>query len=145
VDLLTHPFVAALWISLLLAVTRGLTHKVIRKTEWRRSDFYLGVPLLLSVLTSSLVFVADTADQLGRTGTTMSTGSASEKLAAVAWIVALCLPLLLLAISCHQDLDQDLDDRPDLKKKQTIVLGGLMNTTGVIVLAALLYVLRWHR
>lgn len=50
-------YIIALGIPIALIVIGGLVKKIVRGSTWQAADFYLGVELALSSVTSSLIYV----------------------------------------------------------------------------------------
>lgn len=128
--MLTNQYLIALGIPTILILSGAFAKKLVRGSDWQRSDFYLGVELSLAAMASALVYVFD----LAKLTSSPPAGSAGvpEKLAATATFLALCFFLLLWVLSTHQDWER----RSQNPRGQLIWLGVLANVVGAGLLAA---------
>jgi hypothetical protein len=117
------PYILAVGIPLMLIACGAFARKLVRGSEWIRSDFFLGVELALAAMASSLVFVSELAQS-------SDTGLLQNKaLLAGAYAVA-CFFFLLWVMAVHQDWEK----RPQDFRGQLIWLGGFSNLIGIALL-----------
>lgn len=103
-SILSHPYVIALGIPVLLIFCGAFAKKLVRGSKWQRSDFFLGVELSLAAMASAMVYVADLA-RVVRAGNE-APATVTQQLAATAAFLAVCFFLLLWVLSTHQDWEQ---------------------------------------
>jgi hypothetical protein len=126
---LNNPYLIALGIPLILIACGAFARKLVRGSNWQRSDFFLGVELALAAMASALVYVFDLA-KLSSSAQPMD--AVARKIAATATFLALCFFLLLWVLTTHQDWEK----RPHNRMGQIIWLGFLANFVGAALLAA---------
>jgi hypothetical protein len=119
----------AVGIPIVLIVSGALAKKLVRGSNWQRSDFYLGVELSLAAMASALVYVFDLAKL---TSSAATVPGLPHKIAATASFLALCFFLLLWVLSTHQDWER----RSQNPRGQLVWLGLLANIVGAGLLAA---------
>jgi hypothetical protein len=120
----------ALGIPVVLIISGALAKKLVRGSDWQRSDFYLGVELSLAAMASALVYVFDLAKLMSSQPVTEP--GLPQKIAATASFLALCFFLLLWVLSTHQDWER----RSQNPRGQLVWLGLLANIVGAGLLAA---------
>jgi hypothetical protein len=104
VTLLNNPYLVALGIPLILIFSGALAKKLIRGSEWRRTDFFWGVELALAAMASALVYLFDLA-KVTLDGSSPA-ATVSERMVATASFLALCFFILLWVLSVHQDWER---------------------------------------
>jgi hypothetical protein len=105
---LTNPYVTALGVPLVLIFSGAFAKKLVRGTEWRLSDFFLGVELSLAAMASALVYIFDL--ERSTTSMTPTTLPATQKMVATASFLAVCFFLLLWILSAHQDWEKRVNN-----------------------------------
>lgn len=128
--MLTNPYLIALGIPLILLFCGALAKKLVRGSQWQRSDFFLGVELSLAAMASALVYFFDLAKLTQSQAATAA--SIPQKIAATASFLALCFFLLLWVLSTHQDWEK----RSQNPNGQLVWLGLIANLIGAGLLAA---------
>ena len=106
---LNNPYLVALGIPLILIFSGALAKKLVRGSEWQRTDFFLGVELSLAAMASSLVYLFDLAKVMvdGKSPVAM----VSERMVASASFLALCFFILLWVLSVHQDWERRVQNQ----------------------------------
>jgi hypothetical protein len=118
---LTNPYMVALGIPIVLIILGALAKKLVRGSDWQRSDFYLGVELSLAAMASALVYVFDLAKLMSSQPANES--GLPQRIAATASFLALCFFFLLWVLSTHQDWER----RSQNPRGQFVWLGLLAN------------------
>lgn len=114
---------------MVLIASGAFAKKLVRGSNWQRSDFFLGVEPALAAMASALVYVFD----LAKLSTSPQPAIAvPQKIAATATFLALCFFLLLWVLTTHQDWEK----RSQNPRGQVIWLGLLANFVGAALLAA---------
>jgi hypothetical protein len=104
VKVLNNPYLIALGIPLILIFSGALAKKLVRGSEWQRTDFFLGVELSLAAMASALVYIFDLAKVPA--GGTQPAAMVSERIGATASFLVLCFFILLWVLSVHQDWER---------------------------------------
>lgn len=116
-------YTIALGIPLVLILLGAMVKKLVRGTTWQPSDFFLGVELSLSALTSSLIFIFEIS---------ASVSANQSKVAPLGIFTATCLFLFFVVMAFHQDWEK----KPQNPKAQIIWLGGFCNLIGIGLLSS---------
>jgi hypothetical protein len=120
-------------VPLILIFCSAVAKKLVRGSNWRRSDFFLGVELSLTAMASGLTNFFD----LTKPALTSSIAISAQKTTATAVFVALCFFFLFVVLSVHQDWEQRLQ-RPIA---QIIWLGIFSNSISAgLMIVFILYV-----
>lgn len=130
----TNPYLIALGIPVILLFSGAFAKKLVRGTNWQRSDFFLGVEFTLAAMSSALVNVFD----LAKNGTPLGTASGSNRIVASTAFLALCFFLLLWVLSVHQDWEQRSHNRGG----QLFWLGVVANLVGAGLLAVFILLIK---
>ncbi|MEP3776858.1 MAG: hypothetical protein ABJM82_07505 [Shimia thalassica] len=110
-------YVIALGIPVALIVIGGLVKKIVRGSTWQAADFFLGVELALSAVTSSLIYVFELSKST----------DPSQKAAALGVYSVTSLFLFLIIVGFHQEWEK----KPQDLRGQKIWLGGFCNLIGI--------------
>lgn len=106
----------------------ALSKKLVRGGSFQYKDFYLGIPLALSSLTSAIVFIYELCKSL--LATPNITRNMAYRPAISALFSLFCFFLLLVQLCIHQEWENK-DQSPI---RQRIWLGIVSNLLGVIML-----------
>lgn len=124
--LLTNDHLIAFGIPFILMLCGALAKKIVRKTAWRRSDFFLGIELTLAALGAAMIFLYDLKKMDMRSSEARIL--VIQKIAETAAFLALALLLFLIVLSVHQEWDRN--ERASWR--QVFWLGFVSNAMGVI-------------
>ncbi len=122
--LLTNLYLIAVGIPLVLILCGAFAKKLVRGSNWQRSDFFFGVELSLAAIASALVYIFDLT-KLSLSQVSIAT-SIPQKIASTALFLTLCFFLLLWILTSHQDWEQ----RNHNPRGQLIWLGVIANLVG---------------
>lgn len=100
-NILSNPYIISLAIPLILLLTGAFAKKLVRGSQWIRSDFFLGVEFSLAALSSGLIYFFDIAKSASS-----SIPINSNKLTIATAFVAVTFFLLLWILSTHQDWEK---------------------------------------
>lgn len=122
---LTDPYLIALGIPLILIFCGAMARKLVRGSQWQRTDFFLAVELALAAMAAALVYIFDLATLTASDAGTASL--ASQRMMATASFLALCFFSLLWVLAVHQDWER----RTQNPKGQFVWLAIIANLVGV--------------
>lgn len=131
----TNKYVIAIAIPLALLLAGAVLRKIVRGDGWKREDFFLGVELALSALGTAMVYVYDLT-QPAAAG--LMDAATSERMIATTVFMIICLCLLFVVISIHQDWQK----RPHNRKGQIVWLGFVCNGVGVSLLLSFILLVK---
>lgn len=120
---LTSSLSIALVVPLVLILSSAMARKLVRGSDWQRSDFYLGVQISFATFGALLINFFDLLRQVEED----PASAAAAKLASNGLLILLCVGIILFVMSMHQDWER----KPQDKTGQLIWLGGLCNALGV--------------
>jgi ABC-type antimicrobial peptide transport system permease subunit len=122
----------AVGIPFLLILLGALARKLIRSTTWVRDDFFLGVDLSLTGISSGLIYISDLlATKTASIGCSTPLcrdflESVDERLANDATFISVALLFFLFILTIHQDQMRDGKSA----RSQWIALGVVSNLIG---------------
>ncbi|WP_137111514.1 hypothetical protein [Rhodobacter sp. SY28-1] len=114
-------YVIALGIPLVLILLGALAKKLVRGTTWEARDFFLGVELSISAVSSALIYIFELSKSV----------TGQEKSISLGIFTATSLLLFFAVMAFHQDWEK----KPQDIKGQRIWLGGVCNLIGVVLLS----------
>jgi hypothetical protein len=130
--MLTNQYFVAVGVSLILMLLGAISRKLVHSHPWRRSDFYLGMDLALTAISSGLIYISELlstkASQAGcNTSACVQFRSiVDQRLLADAGYMAIGFVCFLAVLAIHQDQERNAS-KP---KAQLIYLGVLSNLVG---------------
>lgn len=107
----------ALGIPLILILLGAIAKKIVRGSQWIKSDFFLGVELSLSAVASSLIYIFEISNSRG----------GDDKAIALGVFSVTCLLLFFVVMAVHQDWERETQNC----RGQLIWLGGFGNLIGI--------------
>jgi hypothetical protein len=119
-----YVILVVLMFPLLLAIAGSLGKKLVRGTEFRRSDFFLGQDLTLGALSASLVNLLDLAKDAN------SVHNLTESLFFTAGYIAITFFFFIIILTLHQAWEK----RENERLKQILCLGVASNGIGLCLL-----------
>ncbi|HEX8903575.1 MAG TPA: hypothetical protein VF771_01895 [Longimicrobiaceae bacterium] len=142
--MLTNRYFVAIAVPFLLILLGAISKKLIRSTAWMRDDFFLGVDLSISAISSALIFISELlgakAAAVGCSTAACQTtlASADERLLRDAGFLVAALILFLLVLSLHQDQERNTGS----PRRQLLTLGVLGNLIGVVLLSGFILLVK---
>lgn len=136
--MLTNPYFVAVGVPFMFLLLGAICRKLVRGSTWKREDFYLGIDLSLTGISSGLIYIFELlstkADQVGclTPACVEFRNSVDLRLVADAGFIVAALLCLMGTLTIHQDPEKNTND----PKRQLISLGLLSNLVGAAVLAA---------
>jgi hypothetical protein len=129
--LLTHQYTAAVLIPILLIICGAFSKKLVRGTEWKRSDFFMGIDLTLAALASSLINASELlhANQQNLSLAKVVTNTSYIPIAFFIFFIVLCT---------HQDWEQ----KPQNKIGQWLWLGVFCNLIGTVLMVSFIVIVK---
>lgn len=127
--MLTNTYLIALGIPIILILCGAFAKKLVRGSNWKRSDFFLGVELSLAAMASALVYIFDIAKLTSSQN--VSASEITKKIATNASFLALCFFMLLWVLSTHQDWEK----RSQNPRGQLVWLCLITNLAGAVLIA----------
>lgn len=124
-SMLNNQYLVAVGIPFLLILCGAFAKKLVRGTNWKKNDFFLGVELSLASLGSAMVYFYD-LQKLPVANPPLST-NVGEKIGATATFLAISFFLLLFVLTTHQDWES----RNSNPRGQILMLGVLSNGVGI--------------
>lgn len=141
--MLTNPYFVAVGVAFMFLLLGAICRKLVRGSAWKRVDFYLGIDLSLTGISSGLIYVFELlstkAAQVGCvTPACIEFGNTMDiRLLADAGYIVFALFVLMGVLTIHQDQERNTSD----PKRQLISLGLLSNLAGAGMLGLfILYV-----
>ena len=121
---------AGVGIPVIMIACGAPLRKLARATDFRTSDWCLGMELVLAAIAAELLYGVDLTRSLLISGTTP--GPVAYRLTYLLFLVVLSFPSLLAVMCWHQKWD----DKDAEKRQQVFWLAGLSNLVGVVLFAA---------
>lgn len=141
--MLTNPYFVAVGVPFMFLLLGAICRKLVRGSAWKREDFYLGIDMSLTGISSGLIYVIELlstkAAQAGclTAACTQFNDSVDNRLIGDTVYIAVALVGLMGTLTIHQDQDRNTSD----PKRKLIFLGLLSNLVGTLLLAVfILYV-----
>ena len=100
-QILANPYFISIAIPTILLITGAFAKKLVRGSNWHRSDFYLGVEFSLAALSAGLIYLFDIANN----HTNLAPMEPKKIIIATAYL-AVTFFLLLWILSTHQDWEK---------------------------------------
>lgn len=134
--LLINSYIVGFLIPLLFLIAGSFIKKIVRGSGWQREDFYLGIELVLSTITSNFIYFYDITKELSK-APTLPSGSLNplvdlltKKLNASTSFICVTFFFLLAIMSIHQEWQLNRTN----SKGQFLRLGVVCNVLGFIIL-----------
>lgn len=141
--MLTNPYFVAVGVPFMFLLLGAICRKLVRGSAWKREDFYLGIDLSLTGISSGLIYIFELLSTKAAQDGCLTLPciafreSVDLRLVADAVYIAFALAWLMLTLTIHQDQEKNTS----APKRQLICLGLLSNLVGAAVLGVfILYV-----